>query len=57
VGGIAIVLLAMMLDRITQKLAQPKDAKSGSLLTSVFRLVCGQRVIGPAPAVSEKPQL
>ncbi|MNR64302.1 Glycine betaine/L-proline transport system permease protein ProW [compost metagenome] len=31
VGGIAIVLLAMMLDRITQNLAQPTPHKRKSL--------------------------
>jgi glycine betaine/proline transport system permease protein len=36
VGGIAIVLLAMMLDRITQKMAQPKDQKAKSLLRNLL---------------------
>lgn len=39
VGGIAIVLLAMMLDRITQKMAQPKDQKAKSLLRNLLGLL------------------
>ncbi|MDB5982551.1 MAG: glycine/betaine transporter permease, partial [Pseudomonas sp.] len=40
VGGIAIVLLAMMLDRITQKLAQPSVRKRKSLF---------KRLLNPRP--------
>lgn len=40
VGGIAIVLLAMMLDRVTQKLAQPRGGK-GMLRAAVARLFRG----------------
>jgi glycine betaine/proline transport system permease protein len=43
VGGIAIVLLAMMLDRITQKLAEPRPAKQGALMSSIWRLIHGER--------------
>lgn len=43
VGGIAIVLLAMMLDRITQKLATPNAAKPWSIVDAVMRLVRGER--------------
>lgn len=39
VGGIAIVLLAMMLDRITQKMAQPKDMKAKSWFRSLLALL------------------
>jgi glycine betaine/proline transport system permease protein len=39
VGGIAIVLLAMMLDRITQKMAQPKDVKAKSWFRSLLALL------------------
>lgn len=49
VGGIAIVLLAMMLDRITQKLASPKDRNSKPLFRSLLRFVQGER-INPAVA-------
>lgn len=44
VGGIAIVLLAMMLDRITQKLAEPAPRKRSSLVQSLVRLVRGEQV-------------
>lgn len=40
VGGIAIVLLAMMLDRITQNLAQPTVRKRKSLF---------KRLLNPNP--------
>ncbi|RVC59258.1 proline/glycine betaine ABC transporter permease [Mesorhizobium sp.] len=43
VGGIAIVLLAMMLDRITQQLAQPTDRKRRSVLHYLFNLFKGER--------------
>ena len=43
VGGIAIVLLAMMLDRITQKLAEPGQRKQSQLVASIWRLVRGER--------------
>ena len=39
VGGIAIVLLAMMLDRITQKVAEPQQGKPSTLIDSLWRLV------------------
>jgi glycine betaine/proline transport system permease protein len=44
IGGIAIVLLAMMLDRITQKLAQSKGATRSALLPVLMRFVRGERV-------------
>ncbi|WP_133650296.1 ABC transporter permease [Paraburkholderia flava] len=43
VGGIAIVLLAMMLDRITQKLAQPRPGTRSTLLSTIARLFVGGR--------------
>ena len=42
VGGIAIVLLAMMLDRITQKLAEPKRGQRSPLLQALTRLLRGR---------------
>ncbi len=44
IGGIAIVLLAMMLDRITQKLAQSKGGTRSALLPVLVRFVRGERV-------------
>jgi len=44
IGGIAIVLLAMMLDRITQKLAQSKGGTRSALLPVLMRFVRGERV-------------
>jgi glycine betaine/proline transport system permease protein len=41
VGGIAIVLLAMMLDRITQKLADPKRKSRSPLFATLLRFVRG----------------
>ncbi|WP_109466162.1 ABC transporter permease [Albibacillus kandeliae] len=38
IGGIAIVLLAMMLDRITQKMAEPKRASARSRWLAAFNL-------------------
>lgn len=52
VGGIAIVLLAMMLDRITQKLAEPRQGKESPLTASLRRLVRGEPL--PAPNSAEK---
>lgn len=50
VGGIAIVLLAMMLDRITQKMAQPKDVKGRSWFRSLLALLqIGRIEQQPAP--------
>jgi glycine betaine/proline transport system permease protein len=43
VGGIAIVLLAMVLDRITQKLAQPRRA-SKPLRHALARVLFGKRL-------------
>lgn len=43
VGGIAIVLLAMMLDRITQKLAEAKSGQRPSLLQLALRFLRGGR--------------
>ena len=43
VGGIAIVLLAMMLDRITQKLAEPRAAEQSALMASLWRLIRGEQ--------------
>ena len=43
VGGIAIVLLAMMLDRITQKLAEPRPGKQSALMASLWRLIRGEQ--------------
>ncbi|AFT88424.1 ABC transporter permease [Paraburkholderia phenoliruptrix] len=47
IGGIAIVLLAMMLDRITQKLARarPGASSSGALRGAFVRLFRGERVV------------
>ena len=42
VGGIAIVLLAMMLDRITQKMAEPKAKGASPLLEAIRRLLRGR---------------
>ncbi|WP_376966784.1 proline/glycine betaine ABC transporter permease [Azospirillum sp. A26] len=65
VGGIAIVLLAMMLDRITQKLAQPGGPGGRPLLRSLRALVRsgrpadGKAAAGPAtskPAISSPDQ-
>lgn len=42
VGGIAIVLLAMMLDRITQKLAEPKRGARSPLLQTILRFLRGR---------------
>ncbi|MGF3024954.1 ABC transporter permease [Methylobacterium aquaticum] len=55
VGGIAIVLLAMMLDRITQTLAEPKRgiAPRATLLGTVSRLF--QRGTAPDNAESAPP--
>lgn len=44
VGGIAIVLLAMMLDRITQKLAEPAQGKKSPLMETLRRLFRGESV-------------
>lgn len=52
VGGIAIVLLAMMLDRITQKLAQPKARERRTLARSLARLFKGERA---AEAIAGMP--
>jgi glycine betaine/proline transport system permease protein len=56
VGGIAIVLLAMVLDRITQKLAAPKAggraAARDSLVGTVARLFKGGRPDETAQAVT-----
>lgn len=43
VGGIAIVLLAMVLDRVTQKMAQPNRSSRQRLVTAVRRFVVGDR--------------
>ncbi|TCT04783.1 ABC transporter permease [Aquabacter spiritensis] len=43
VGGIAIVLLAMMLDRITQKLAEPQRGQRTALVQVLMRLMRGGR--------------
>jgi glycine betaine/proline transport system permease protein len=60
VGGIAIVLLAMMLDRITQKLAQPGGAGSRPLLRSLCNLFRADRAAGDkavgSPAVANPDQ-
>jgi glycine betaine/proline transport system permease protein len=52
VGGIAIVLLAMVLDRVTQKLAEPKSggAARTSLRATVMRLFKGGRPEEPTAA-------
>jgi glycine betaine/proline transport system permease protein len=52
IGGIAIVLLAMMLDRITQKLAETKRDQRTSLLQALMRFLRGGRreeITAPAP--------
>lgn len=60
VGGIAIVLLAMVLDRITQKLAAPKAggraAARASLLGAVARLFKGGRPDETVQAVAPVKQ-
>lgn len=43
VGGIAIVLLAMSLDRITQSLANPRDERRSLIGPALRQLVLGQR--------------
>ena len=43
IGGIAIVLLAMMLDRITQALANPEQKTRGQLMQAVSRFFLGSR--------------
>ncbi len=43
VGGIAIVLLAMTLDRITQSLAKPSEARKTSFLLALPRLLWRSR--------------
>lgn len=43
VGGIAIVLLAMVLDRVTQKLAQPRTGGPRSLAKTLASLIRGDR--------------
>ena len=53
VGGIAIVLLAMMLDRITQKLAQPRPGARATLVSTLVRLFVGSRGV-PDPVTSER---
>jgi glycine betaine/proline transport system permease protein len=53
VGGIAIVLLAMMLDRITQKLAHPHGPRRSSLLAGLLRLVRSERI---DPAMAARPE-
>lgn len=55
VGGIAIVLLAMMLDRITQKLAEPRQAGDNALMVSLRRLVRGERQPDAGAPPSETP--
>ncbi len=42
VGGIAIVLLAMMLDRITQKMAEPRRKGESTIAQAVLRLLRGR---------------
>jgi glycine betaine/proline transport system permease protein len=55
VGGIAIVLLAMMLDRITQGLAQPEARKGRALWDILQRLVRSQRPIAVTSIGSQEP--
>ena len=43
IGGIAIVLLAMTLDRITQALANPEQKTRGQLMQAVSRFFLGSR--------------
>lgn len=53
VGGIAIVLLAMILDRITQSLAQPRSSKSRKpLWTIASRFFVGDRTARTASSTS-----
>jgi glycine betaine/proline transport system permease protein len=58
IGGIAIVLLAMMLDRITQKLAQSKGGTRSALLPVLARFIRGERTprntTADAPREAEK---
>lgn len=60
VGGIAIVLMAMVLDRITQKLAAPREGKRprpSPLMTALRRLVRGggaHAIVEPAPELATK---
>jgi len=58
VGGIAIVLLAMVLDRVTQKLAQPRGGNRPSLVKVLRNLVRGDGAAkseanGLAPSAKE----
>ena len=56
VGGIAIVLLAMMLDRITQKLAEPGQGKQSALVASIWRLIRGEQAADlTTPTSPEQP--
>jgi glycine betaine/proline transport system permease protein len=55
IGGVAIVLLAMMLDRITQKLAQPR-ARKGGVWDILQRLVRGEVPAAAAFAGSGQPR-
>ena len=47
VGGLAIVLLAMTLDRITQSVARSKGGKASPLRAALLRLVGRQGVAQP----------
>nr|WP_244109843.1 hypothetical protein [Burkholderia ambifaria] len=53
IGGVAIVMLAMMLDRVTQKLARSRPGAGGSLRSVVVQLVRGGRGGPAAPALPE----
>jgi glycine betaine/proline transport system permease protein len=55
VGGIAIVLLAMTLDRITQALSKPSDGKAG-LGASLARLLVNRRG-KPSASLAEQPAI
>jgi glycine betaine/proline transport system permease protein len=55
VGGIAIVLLAMMLDRITQKMAQPKNQKARSVLRNLLGFLQIGRVGEPLSTQTGRP--
>jgi glycine betaine/proline transport system permease protein len=55
-GGIAIVLLAMMLDRITQRLARASGSGGGALRGALARMLRGERPAPAADGVSHDPK-
>lgn len=55
VGGLAIVLLAMTLDRITQSVAKPKGGKGSPLRAALLRLVGRQGAVQPVGSRAARP--